>query len=107
MVIIARLGLIIFSFFIFRFCKVEATWGRVPVIIPSTHWFHCSRDYTSRRVFLIPTLDLVNSVGLGLAWIENTDQLITKPEETVSIIAAGQQESSSKQRVTWQIPVLA
>jgi hypothetical protein len=97
MVIIVTLALVMFSFFIFRFHKVEATWGPIPVIVPTTlamlalawfiprtSWFCHSRDYTPMWIFLIPTIGLVISLWLGLSKTENLATLRAAPTDPVS-----------------------
>ncbi len=84
MVIMVVLSLVAFAFFVFRFHKVEAAWGPVPVIVPAfigllvlayfiprTRWFRFYRDRTPMWVFLIPVIGLVLSTWLGLAKAED------------------------------------
>jgi hypothetical protein len=97
MVILLVLSLLVFSFFVFRFHKVEATWDRVPVLIPTfigmialawfvprTNWFRNSRDYTPMWIFFIPTLGFIISLWLGLANTENVSTLRATRTEPVS-----------------------
>ncbi|HSB65250.1 MAG TPA: hypothetical protein VLD65_01650 [Anaerolineales bacterium] len=97
MVIILGLALLGFSFFVFRFHKVEASWGPVPVIIPTfigmlalawfiphTSWFRYSRDHTPMWIFFIPTLGLIISAWLGLARTENMATLRATRSESIS-----------------------
>jgi hypothetical protein len=96
MVIIVALGLLGFSFFVFRFHKVEAVWDRVPVIIPTfigmlalawfiprTRWFRNYRQRTPLWIFLIPTIGFIISLWLGLARTE--DMRILRATRTESI----------------------
>jgi MFS family permease len=88
MVVIIGVALLIFSFFVFRFHKVEAMWGPVPVFIPTffgmlalawfiprTRWFNNSNNYTPMWIFLIPTFGLILTIWLGLAKTENISLL--------------------------------
>jgi hypothetical protein len=97
MVVIVALALVTLSFFIFRFHKVEAAWGPVPVIIPTflamlalawfiprTRWFRDYHDHTPMWIFFIPTIGLVISLWLGLSNTENMAVLRAAPTETVS-----------------------
>lgn len=84
MVILVGIGLVIFSFFVFRFHKMEAAWGPIPVIIPTffgllalgyyiprTSWFQQSQEYTPMWIFLLPTIGFIITLGVGLARTEN------------------------------------
>jgi hypothetical protein len=97
MVLVTALVVILFSYFVFRFHKVEATWGGIPVVIPTflamlalgwfiprTSWFRLSQDRTPMWIFFIPTIGLVISLWLGLAQTENMSVLSTSPTKTVS-----------------------
>jgi hypothetical protein len=97
MVLIASVALITFSFFVFRFHKVEAAWGPVPVIIPTsigmlalawfiprTGWFRFSHDHTPMWIFFIPTIGLIISLWLGLGKTEDINIIRSDPAQTVS-----------------------
>jgi hypothetical protein len=97
MVVIAVLGLLVFSFFVFRFHKVEATWDSVPVIIPTfigmlalawliprTRWFRYSHERTPLWIFFIPTLGFIISLWLGLTRTENMRMLSATRAESIS-----------------------
>lgn len=97
MVVIIALALITFPFFVFRFHKVEAAWGPVPVLVPTfiamlalawfiprTGWFRDYRDRTPMWIFLIPTVGLIISLGLGLAKTEDPNTLRAAPAQPVS-----------------------
>ncbi len=97
MVVLIALALLAFSFFIFRFHKVEAMWGPLPVFIPTilglaalawfiprTGWFKYSRDYTPMWIFFIPTIGLILTLWLGLAKTENMQVLRSASTQAVS-----------------------
>lgn len=97
MVVIVVLALGAFSFFVFRFHKVEAAWGPVPVLIPTfigmlalawfiprTGWFRDYSDHTPMWIFFIPTIGLIISLWLGLAKTEDMNVLRADPAQTVS-----------------------
>ncbi len=97
MVLIVSLAVILFSFFIFRFHKVEALWGPVPVIVPTfigmlalawliprTRWFREAYEHTPMWIFLVPTIGFILSLWLGLAKTENMNVLRVNPVEPVS-----------------------
>jgi hypothetical protein len=84
MVILVIIGLLAFSFFVLRFHKMEASWGSIPVVIPTffglaalawfiprTTWFKQSQHYTPMWIFLIPALGLIITLWTGLARTEN------------------------------------
>lgn len=105
MLVLVVIGLIGFSFLVFRFHKIEAAWGGIPVVIPTffgllalgwliprTRWFKESQDYTPMWIFLIPTLGFIITVWVGLARTENMALLSGVPQELVqynAIRAAG------------------
>ena len=97
MLILAGVAAVLFIFFVFRFHKVEAMWGPIPVIIPTfvgmialawyiprTRWFRTSSYHTPMWIFLIPTIGFILSMGLGLARTENMEVLRAQPEQPVS-----------------------
>jgi hypothetical protein len=97
MIVIIGAAVILFSFFVFRFHKVEAMWGPIPVVIPTficmaalawflprTAWFREWSDYTPMWIFLIPTCGFILSVWLGLVKTENMEVLRTTYTEPVS-----------------------
>jgi hypothetical protein len=97
MIIIIGAAVILFSFFVFRFHKVEAMWGPIPVVVPTfmcmaalawflprTYWFREWTDYTPMWIFLIPTCGFILSVWLGLANTENMGVLRASYTEPVS-----------------------
>ncbi len=97
MIVILGLALITFSFFVFRFHKVEAAWGGVPVLIPTffallalaffiprLRWFREYRERTPMWIFLVPTIGLVISMWLGLAKTEDPNVLRPAPAAEVS-----------------------
>ena len=92
MLILIAIALPVFSFFIFRFHKIEAMWGPIPValltfigmaalgwFIPRTRWFQ-TQVYTPMWIFLIPTLGFIISLGIGLAKTENMASLRASPQ---------------------------
>lgn len=97
MIFIIGAAVILFSFFVFRFHKVEAMWGPIPVVIPTficmaalawflprSYWFREWTDYTPMWIFLIPTFGFILSVWLGLANTENMEVLRASSIESVS-----------------------
>ena len=97
MIFLVGMAAILFFFFVFRFHKVEAMWGHIPVIIPTficmialayyiprTRWFRTSSDHTAMWIFLIPTIGFILSLGVGLAKTENMEVLRAQPEQPVS-----------------------
>jgi hypothetical protein len=97
MIIIIGAAVMLFSFFVFRFHKVEAMWGPIPVVIPTfmcmaalawflprTTWFRDWSDYTPMWIFLIPTCGFILSVWLGLARTENLEVLRASSTQPVS-----------------------
>jgi hypothetical protein len=97
MIIIIGAAVMLFSFFVFRFHKVEAMWGPIPVVIPTfmcmaalawflprTTWFRDWSDYTPMWIFLIPTCGFILSVWLGLARTENVEVLRASSTQPVS-----------------------
>lgn len=97
MIIMVGTAVILFSFFVFRFHKVEAMWGPIPVIIPTficmvalawfiprTGWFRYSHDHTPMGVFLIPTIGFIIALWLGLAKTENMEVLRAIPTQPIS-----------------------
>jgi hypothetical protein len=96
MLIIISLSLLIFSFFVFRFHKMEAMWGPVPVLIPTmlglfalayfiprTRWFRDMSVYTPMWIFIIPTLGFILTLWLGLSKTENMG-LLRVPQQAVA-----------------------
>jgi ABC-type multidrug transport system fused ATPase/permease subunit len=96
MIIIIGIALLVFPFFVFRFHKVEAMWGSIPVVIltvigmgllawfiPRTNWFRNSRSYTSMWIYLIPTIGFIITIWIGLANTENLGMLRTSPKESI------------------------
>lgn len=96
MVIIIGIALLVFSFFIFRYHKMEAMWGPIPVVLPTfvglgmlawfiprTRWFQ-TQIYTPMWIFLIPTIGFILTIGLGLAKTENLGILSATRQESVS-----------------------
>jgi hypothetical protein len=86
----SSIALFIFSFFVFRFHKVEAKWGGIPVILPTfiaivalawflprTRWFQNQRAYTPMWIFLIPTSGLLISMIVGIGKSENLSLMRT------------------------------
>ncbi len=84
MIILTGIAGIIFSFFVFRLHKLEAMWGAIPVAIPTiigmaalawfvprTLWFQNHQEYTPMGIFMIPTIGLILTLGLGLSEAEN------------------------------------
>jgi hypothetical protein len=96
MMILVILGLLVFSFFVFRFHKMEAAWGSIPVIVPTffgllavawfiphTHWYQESNSYTPMWIFMIPTIGFIITLGVGLARTENFSLLTSGSSELV------------------------
>lgn len=96
MILIIGLATLTFSFFVFRFHKMEATWGGIPVILPTivgmaalawfiprTLWFQDQRDYTPMWVFLIPTAGLVLALMIGISKTENPGLLRASRQELI------------------------
>jgi hypothetical protein len=97
MIFIIGAAVILFSFFVFRFHKVEAMWGPIPVVIPTficmaalawflprTAWFRAWSDYTPMWVFLIPTCGFILTLWLGLSKTENIEVLRASYTQPVS-----------------------
>ncbi len=95
MVIIIGIGFLVFSFFTFRFHKVEAVWGSIPVVLPTfagmialawfiprTRWFQGHDVYTPMWIFLIPTVGFICTIAVGVTKTEN-----------LGLLRAGRQES--------------
>ena len=95
MVIIISITSLIFSFFVFRYHKMEAMWGPIPVVLPTfvglgilawfiprTRWFQ-TQIYTPMWIFLIPTIGFILTIGLGLARTENLSLLSATRQESV------------------------
>ncbi len=92
MIILIAIALPVFSFFIFRFHKMEAMWGPIPVavltfigmaalawFIPRTAWFK-TPIYTPMWIFLIPTIGFIITIWVGLARTENMAALRGSPQ---------------------------
>jgi hypothetical protein len=88
MIVLTGIAALVFFFFVFRFHKVEATWGPIPVVLPTfvgmivlvwfiprTPWFQDQTDYTPIWVFLIPTAGLIISLMVGIQRTENLSLL--------------------------------
>lgn len=99
MVLFVGIALFVFSFFVFRFHKLEAMWGSVPVVIPTfiavallawylprTRWFKGFNQHTPMWVFFIPTFGLVLSMWLGLTRTENLGILRAPRQETIGFV---------------------
>ena len=95
MVIILGIASLVFTFFVFRFHKVEAFWGPIPVLIPTfigvgilawyiprTRWFQ-TEIYTPMWIFLIPCVGFFLTVWLGLAKTENMGILLASRQESI------------------------
>jgi hypothetical protein len=95
MVIITLAGLLVFSFLVLSFHKVEARWGGLPVIlptaiglallagfIPQTEWFHRA-GYTPFWIFLVPTIGLAVTLWIGISRTENTGLLFSSKAQAV------------------------
>ena len=96
MVIIVGIASLIFTFFVFRFHKVEAFWGPIPVLVPTfigigllawyiprTRWFQTD-IYTPMWIFLIPCVGFLLTVWFGLAKTENMGILLAPRQETIN-----------------------
>jgi hypothetical protein len=96
MLVLVGIGLLLFSFFVFRFHKIEAAWGHIPVIIPTffglvalgvliprTRWFRDSQSYTPMWIFLIPTIGFIITLWVCLARTDNMAILVGMPQEVV------------------------
>lgn len=96
MLIITGIAGVSFSFFVFRLHKLEAMWGAIPVAIPTiigmaalawfvprTRWFQNYREYTPMGIFMIPTIGLIITLGLGLSEAENLDVMQVSRGEAV------------------------
>lgn len=96
MAIVLVLATLIYSFFVLRFHKVEATWGGIPVVIPAilgvlavvflmprTRWYKDRSITTPFGVFLIPTFGLILSMLLGLSNTENLQILSSRSIEGI------------------------
>lgn len=96
MVIVSGVAALIFSFFVFRFHKLEAMWGAMPVAIPTliaiaalawfiprTNWFQSFAEYTPMWVFLIPTAGLIFTLVGGITKTENLSVLRASPQKAV------------------------
>jgi hypothetical protein len=95
MIIITGILLLVFSFLVLRFHKVEARWGSIPVVIPTfigmaalawfiprTRWFQL-RAYTPMWIFLIPTIGFIITIVLGVAKTENTGIIFASRQESI------------------------
>ena len=84
MVLVVGISSLAFTFFVFRFHKLEAMWGSMPVILPTlaaigalawfiprTRWFQNHRMYTPLWVFLIPAAGLILTMIVGLGKTED------------------------------------
>jgi drug/metabolite transporter (DMT)-like permease len=82
--LVVGISILVFAFLVFRFHKLEATWGSIPVAVPTlaaigvlvwfitkTHWFHNQRIYTPMWVFLIPTAGLILTMIIGISKTED------------------------------------
>jgi len=94
--VIVAIAAMIFTFFIFRLHKLEATWGVIPVTIPAmvgviilawfinrTYWYQNPNKYTPMWVFLIPTIGFILTIWIGLTRTENLRAISASRLETV------------------------
>jgi len=97
MVIIVGIAALTFSFFVFRFHKLEAMWGPIPVVVPTivgmlawawfiprTRWFQNQRIYTPMWVFAIPALGFIFTLVVGLAKTENMRVIVAPPQQSIN-----------------------
>jgi hypothetical protein len=97
MIIPIAIALPVFSFFIFRFHKMEAMWGPIPVVlltfigmavlgwfIPRTAWFK-TPIYTPMWIYLIPSIGFIITLGVGLAKTENLAVLRGSPRAVADV----------------------
>lgn len=96
MIVLTGIALLAFSFFAFRFHKVEAMWGPIPVVVPTfiglvllawfiprSRWFRKYKIYTPMWIFLIPTIGLILTVGFGLGKTENLGMISSPPQRAI------------------------
>jgi len=96
MIILTGIAGIIFSFFVFRLHKLEAMWGAIPVAIPTilgmaalawfvprTRWFQNHQETTPMWVFMLPTIGLILTLGLGLLQAENLSVMQSSRQDMV------------------------
>ena len=94
MVIITLVIAVIFSFMVFIFHKLEATWGGIPVIIPTvlligigawnivkTNWFRDQSTRTPLKIFFIPVVGMMLAMFLGITRTENIKQVSLSRQE--------------------------
>lgn len=95
MIILIGIAALTFSFFVLRLHKLEAMWGRIPVVLPTfvgvvalawfiprTYWFQNPRVYTPIWVFSIPTAGFIFTVVIGLAKTENLRTISASRQES-------------------------
>jgi hypothetical protein len=96
MIIITGIAAFVFSFFVFRFHKLEARWGSIPVAIPTilgvgalaiylptTRWFKNKSFHTPMGVFLIPVVGLILTLILGISTTENVRAVFSTRQQGV------------------------
>jgi hypothetical protein len=96
MILMIGIAVPAFTFFVFRFHKVEAVWGSIPVVLPTlagigilawfiprTRWFQNYRGYTPMWVFLIPTAGLIFTIMVGIGQTENSGTIRSSRQETI------------------------
>jgi hypothetical protein len=79
---------LVFTYLVFRFQKFEATWGQIPVVVPTilvivigtwivvrTEWFQDRVNHTPVSVFLIPVTGILLSMILGISFTEDIRHL--------------------------------
>jgi hypothetical protein len=96
MIMIVGISALAFAFFVFRFHKLEAMWGSIPVAIPTlvaiwalawfiprSKWYTKLQMYTPMWVFLIPTVGLILSLMLGIGRTEDPRAFTTWKNESI------------------------
>ena len=96
MILITSVGVLIFSFFVFRLHKLEAMWGAIPVAIPTlvamaalawfiprTRWFRDFGQTTPVGIFIVPTVGLIFTLLVGITRTENLTVLQATRQEVI------------------------
>ena len=96
MILITSVGVLIFSFFVFRLHKLEAMWGAIPVAVPTlvamaalawfiprTRWFRDFGQTTPVGIFIVPTVGLIFTLLVGITRTENLTVLQATRQEVI------------------------
>jgi hypothetical protein len=95
MVVAFGLLSLVFAYLVLRFHKFEATWGQIPVVVPTilvivigtwivvrTEWFQDKIHRTPVNVFLIPVAGILLSMFLGISFTEDVRHLRSAQKAT-------------------------